>query len=83
MKLTTLAIGMAAAWLGSALAEAQVAADLVAATGIPPGRNFAPHTPAGMLIIGPNIWVGDGAQGLRHYIPVDPNNADPVNTGHS
>jgi hypothetical protein len=35
-----------------------------------------------MLIIGANLWVGEEAQGLRHYIPVDPNNVDPVNTGH-
>jgi hypothetical protein len=36
-----------------------------------------------MMIIGANLWVGEEAQGLRHYIAVDPNNADPVNTGHS
>jgi hypothetical protein len=35
-----------------------------------------------MLIIGANLWVGEEAQGLRHYIPVDPNKFDPVNTGH-
>jgi hypothetical protein len=65
----------------SALAGAQVAADPVAASGIPAGNIFAPHTPAGMLIIGSNVWVGDEVQGLHHYIPVDPNNVDPVNTG--
>ena len=36
----------------------------------------------GMLIIGANLWVGEEAQGLGHYIPVDPNKFDPVNTGH-
>jgi hypothetical protein len=36
-----------------------------------------------MMIIGANLFVGEEAQGLRHYIPVDPNNVDPVNTGHS
>jgi hypothetical protein len=61
---------------------AQAPAQLVAAPNIPPGRIFAPHTPAGMLIIGPDVWVGDGAQGLRHYVPVDPNNIDPINTGN-
>jgi hypothetical protein len=35
-----------------------------------------------MLIIGANLWVGEEAQGLGHYIPVDPNKFDPVNTGH-
>jgi hypothetical protein len=62
-------------------ASAQIAADQVAAQGIPPGNNFAPHTPAGMVIIGGNVWVGDEAQGLHHYIPADPNNTDPINTG--
>jgi hypothetical protein len=33
-----------------------------------------------VVIIGSDIWVGDEAQGLRHYIPVDPNNTDPINT---
>lgn len=67
--------------LTSATAGAQVVADLVAAPEIPAGSIFAPHTPSGMMIIGANLWVGDQAQGLRHYKPVDPNNADPINTG--
>jgi hypothetical protein len=62
-------------------ASAQVAADLVAAPEIPAGRLFAPHTPSGFVTIGTNVWVGDEAQGLRHYVPVDPNNTDPLNTG--
>src|SRR5215467_5133799 len=62
--------------------QAQAPAQLVAAPNIPPDRIFAPHTPAGMVIIGPNVWVGDEAQGLRHYVPVDPNNIDPINTGN-
>ncbi len=33
-------------------------------------------------LIGNNLWVGDEAQGLRHYIPVDPANNDPLNTGN-
>jgi hypothetical protein len=81
MKLKTTAIGVLWALLASAPAGAQVAADLVAASGIPAGSNFAPHTPAGVLIIGNNLWVGDEAQGLRHYVPVDPANTDPINTG--
>lgn len=81
MKLKRLAIGTVAALLASGLGNAQVAATEVAGSGIPPGNIFAPHTPAGMLIVGNNIWVGDEVQGLHHYIPVDPNNVDPVNTG--
>jgi hypothetical protein len=67
--------------IASASVNAQVAADLVAAPGIPPGSPFAPHTPAGTVIIAENLWVGDEAQGVRHYIPIDPNNTDPINTG--
>lgn len=82
MKLKTTAIGILWALLASGQAGAQVAADLVAAAGIPAGNLFAPHTPSGMVIIGSNLWVGDEAQGLRHYVPVDPGNPDPINTGN-
>jgi hypothetical protein len=71
----------AAALMLSVPGSAQVPADLVAGPGIPPGNNFAPHTPAGAVVIGENLWVGDEAQGLRHYIPIDPNNTDPINVG--
>ena len=81
MKLKRVGIGIAAGLLACASAGAQAPAVLVTASGIPAGNIFAPHTPAGMLIIGANIWVGDEVQGLHHYIPVDPNNIDPVNTG--
>lgn len=81
MQLRDAIVYTAAALLMSVPGTAQVAADLVAAPGIPAGNNFAPHTPSGMVIIGANVWVGDEAQGFRHYIPVNPNNADPLNTG--
>ena len=32
-------------------------------------------------MIGTHVWVGDEVQGLHHYVTVDPNNIDPVNTG--
>ena len=80
MNLTKTMMLIPAIVLASATADAQVVANLVAAPGIGPGP-AAPHTPAGMAIVGTNVWVGDGAQGFRHYIPVDPNNADPINTG--
>jgi hypothetical protein len=70
----------AAAVLASLPGSAQVAPDLVAGPGIGAGP-AAPKTPAGTVIIGNNLWVGDEAQGLRHYIPADPNNTDPLNTG--
>ena len=81
MKLKKFVMSAAAALLVVVPGMAQVAADLVAGPGIPAGNIFAPHTPAGTVFIGPNLWVGDEAQGFRHYIPVDPNNADPINTG--
>ena len=81
MTLKTVAIGAVWALLGSVPASAQVIAALVAAPGIPAGNLLAPHTPAGIVIIGNNVWIGDEAQGLRHYLPVDPTNIDPINTG--
>ncbi len=81
MKLIEVISGIALAAFVATPAIGQVAADLVAAPGIPAGNNFAPHTPSGMLIIGSNVWMGDESQGLRHYLPVDPNNTDPINTG--
>ncbi|HYM60745.1 MAG TPA: hypothetical protein VEZ11_07620 [Thermoanaerobaculia bacterium] len=82
MKIRYVAIAVLTALLSSAHAGAQIAADLVAASQIPAGSLFAPHTPSGVMIIGPNLWVGDEVQGLRHYVPVDPSNADPINTGN-
>ena len=82
MQSKTLAIAVASAtFLISAPATAQVLADLVAGPGIGGPGPEAPHTPAGAVIIGNNLWVGDEAQGFRHYIPVDPTNTDPLNTG--
>jgi hypothetical protein len=81
MKLTKVMMCIPVIALASATAGAQVVADLVAAPEIPAGSAFAPHTPAGVAIVGTNIWVGDAAQGFRHYVPVDPNDTDPINTG--
>jgi hypothetical protein len=80
MKLTKVMIWIPLVALASATGSAQVIADLVAGPGIGPGP-AAPHTPAGMAVVGTNIWFGDEAQGFRHYIPVDPANTDPINTG--
>ena len=81
MQLKNAILYAVAALLVSLPGDAQVAADLVAGPGIPPGNVGAPHTPSGIVIIGSNLWAGDEAQGLRHYLAVDPNNADPINTG--
>jgi hypothetical protein len=70
-----------AALLSAAPAGAQVVADLVAGPGIGGPGPEAPHNPAGMAVVGSDVWFGDAAQGFRHYISVDPNNTDPLNTG--
>jgi hypothetical protein len=34
-----------------------------------------------MVLMGSDIFIGDGAQGLHHFNPADPTNPDPVNSG--
>ncbi|MGA7409689.1 MAG: hypothetical protein WBW33_04340 [Bryobacteraceae bacterium] len=81
MNLSTLSTCILGILLAVVPAAAQVPADLVAASGIPAGDAAAPHTPSGAVFINNNIWVGDEAQGFRHYVPVDPSNNDPLNSG--
>ena len=59
----------------------QVLATQRAGFGLPTGQSAAPNTPGGGVLVGKNFYVGDGAQGFRHFAPADPNNPDPVNTG--
>ena len=49
--------------------------------GLPSGQVAAPNTPGGGVVVGQNLYTGDGAQGFRHWKPVDSTNADPVNSG--
>ena len=49
--------------------------------GLPSGQVAAPNTPGGGVVVGQNLYTGDGANGFRHWKPVDSTNADPVNTG--
>jgi hypothetical protein len=49
--------------------------------GLPPGQTAAPNTPGGGVVVGQNLYTGDGANGFRHWAPVDPSNPDPVNSG--
>jgi hypothetical protein len=62
-------------------AQAQIVATQRAGQGLPAGQTIAPNTPGGMVLIGSDIFIGDGAQGLRHLAPVDQTNPDPVNSG--
>ena len=63
------------------LAQAQLQASLRAAFGLPPGQVAAPNTPGGGVVVGSNVYATDQVNGFRHYMPVDPANPDPVNTG--
>ena len=63
MKLNREAIWIVTALSAAAPVSTQVAADPVAEAGIPTGNTFAADTPAGMMIIGANLWVGGG--GIR------------------
>jgi hypothetical protein len=49
--------------------------------GLPPGQTAAPNTPGGGVVVGQNLYTGDGANGFRHWKPADPSNPDPVNSG--
>jgi hypothetical protein len=49
--------------------------------GLPPGQTVAPNTPGGGVVVGQNLYTGDGANGFRHWKPADPSNPDPVNGG--
>ena len=61
--------------------QAQVLATQRAAFNLPQGQVPAPNTPGGGVVIGSNLYTGDGAQGFRHWVPADPNNPDPINSG--
>jgi hypothetical protein len=49
--------------------------------GLPPAQTAAPNTPGGGVVVGQNLYTGDGANGFRHWMPADPSNPDPINSG--
>ena len=49
--------------------------------GLPAGQVAAPNTPGGGVVVGNNLYTGDAANGFRHWKPVDPTNADALNSG--
>lgn len=75
------AIAACAAVSFTSVAEAQIVSTQRAGQGLPPSQLLAPSTPGGMVLLGSDIYIGDGAQGLRHFLPSDPATPDPVNTG--
>src|SRR5215467_9321966 len=66
---------------GIVSARGQVLATERAATGLPANQVPAPNTPGGGVVVGPFFYATDQVNGFRHYLPADPANADPVNSG--
>jgi hypothetical protein len=62
-------------------ADAQVLATQRAGTGLPAGQVPAPNTPGGGVVVGAFFYATDQVNGFRHYLPADPTNPDPVNSG--
>jgi hypothetical protein len=73
--LTTILVGSLVAAYGQVLATQR------AGFGLPPGQVAAPNTPGGGVVVGSNVYATDQVNGFRHYIPADPTNPDPVNSG--
>jgi hypothetical protein len=65
----------------STSAVGQVQATLRAATEIPSGQSVAPTVPGGAVVIGNNIWIGDGFDGFRHMMPAVASTNNLINAG--
>ena len=59
----------------------QVLATQRAGFGLPANQVAAPNTPGGGVVVGSFFYATDQVNGFRHYLPADPTNPDPVNTG--
>ena len=62
-------------------ARSQVLATQRVGFNLPPGQVAAPNTPGGGVVVGNNLYTGDAANGFRHWMPVDPANPDPIDSG--
>ena len=62
-------------------AHGQVLATQRAGFGLPANQVAAPNTPGGGVVVGSFFYSTDQVNGFRHYLPADPTNPDPVNTG--
>lgn len=67
--------------LPAPIAHAQLQAAQRAGFNLPAGQVPAPNTPGGGVVVGSHVYATDQVNGLRHYMPADPANPDPVNTG--
>src|SRR6185437_6539571 len=81
MKLPQLMLCAVAVLCSLASAQAQVFATERAAIGLPLGQVPAPNTPGGGVVVGSFLYVTDAVWGFRHYMPSNPANPDPINTG--
>src|SRR5215470_6204697 len=63
------------------LAHSQVLATQRAGFGLPANQVAAPNTPGGGVVVGSYFYATDAVNGFRHYLPADPTNPDPVNSG--
>src|SRR5215467_13054892 len=61
--------------------QAQVLATQRAGFGLPAKQVAAPNTPGGGVVVGSFFYATDQVNGFRHYLPADPTNPDPVNSG--
>jgi len=75
-------------WLAVALmlasfvsAQGQVVAVQRAGFGLPANQVAAPNTPGGGVVVGSQFYATDQVAGFRHYLPADPTNPDPINSG--
>lgn len=75
-------------WLVAALlltsfvpAQGQVLATQRAGFGLPANQVAAPNTPGGGVVVGSFFYATDQVNGFRHYLPADPTNPDPVDSG--
>jgi hypothetical protein len=62
-------------------AQGQVVATQRAGFGLPANQVAAPNTPGGGVVVGSFFYATDQVNGFRHYLPADPTNPDPVNSG--
>jgi hypothetical protein len=81
MRRIGLELSVLFALAGATAVYGQVLATQRAGFGLPAGQVAAPNTPGGAVVVGSNLYTGDGAQGFRHWTPADPANPDPINGG--
>ena len=62
-------------------AQTQVLSTQRAGFNLPAGQVPAPNTPGGGVVVGSFFYATDQVNGFRHYLPADPTNPDPINSG--